>query len=117
MSFKSQVTLKRGRWHREPTLTVKFGQSGSTTCYVSSVIRLNHRYIQVELCEQSKRVRLKCGSESDMAAKMSGGGGGQFGMGKSFGRKVISANQNKRQIAMTLEADGWWYGNLSEENQ
>lgn len=115
MAFVKQVTNKRGRWHRIPTLTVKFGQSGSTTCYVSTDIRMKHRYIQVELCEVTKRVRVRCGEEDSMAAKMSGSYGGSFAMSKSFGKKVIPKSEIKRSIPMKIEADGWWYGDYSEE--
>ena len=113
MAFVKQVTNKRGRWHRSPTLTVKFGQSGSTNCYISTAIRQKHRFIEVELCEITKRVRVKCGEDGDMAAKMSGPAGGSFAMSKSFGKKVIPQNEVKRSIPMRQEADGWWYGDIS----
>lgn len=112
MAFVSQHK-GMGRHGSVIGMSVKFGKSGSTTCYVSSKVRGGFRFAELELDEVTKQVRVKCGSESGV--KLSGAAGGQFSISQSFGRKVIPPQQEKTHIALTLSSDGWWYGSYSNE--
>ncbi|WP_428945272.1 hypothetical protein ACQK5W_04120 [Pantoea sp. FN060301] len=112
MAFVSQHT-GMGR-HGPAGMSVKFGKSGSTTCYVASKVRSGTRFAELELDEVTKQVRVRCGTESGV--KLSGAAGGQFSVSKSFGRKVIPSGKEKTHIALTLSDDGWWYGNYGEQS-
>lgn len=111
MAFVSQH-VGSGRHNAVVGITVKFGKSGSTTCYVSAKVRGGFRFAELELDEVTNQVRVKCGSDS--GAKLSGRSGGQFSVGKSFGRKVIPKDKDRTLIPLQLKDDGWWYGSYEE---
>lgn len=113
MAFVSQTSLRvhRGRGSGFG-MSVKFAKSGSTSCYVSSNIRNGCRFIEVEIDEITRQVRVRACDES--GAKLSGASGGQFSLSKSFARKVIPSGENKTYISMEINHDGWWYGSYGE---
>jgi len=108
MAFESVITFTRGRAQPFPGMSVKFGRSGSTTCYLSTAIRAGHRFVEVEIDEVTRHVRVRPNAET--GAKMSGAAGGSFAISKSFGRKVIPAGEEKTFIELHQKQDGWWYG-------
>lgn len=106
MAFVSQVGYARN--NSTTGLRVKFSKSGSTSCYVGVAVRRGFRFIEVELDEETHRIRLKPSQES--GARMSGAAGGQFSISKSFGRRVIPQGETYTFIELKKFDDEWWYG-------
>lgn len=109
MAFVSQVGYARN--NSKTGLSVKFSKSGSTSCYVTVAISRGFRFIEVELDEETRRIRLKPSQES--GARMSGKAGGQFSISKSFGRRVIPQGETYTFIELKKLDDEWWYGSYS----
>ncbi|ELY5842303.1 ead/Ea22-like family protein [Cronobacter sakazakii] len=109
MAFVSQVGCARN--NSKTGLSVKFSKSGSTSCYVTVAISRGFRFIEVELDEETRRIRLKPSQES--GARMSGKVGGQFSISKSFGRRVIPQGETYTFIELKKFDDEWWYGSYS----
>ncbi|HDK8417569.1 TPA: hypothetical protein QHQ25_002209 [Klebsiella pneumoniae] len=82
----------------------------SGACSITKEIAGNHKTISCEVDFDGKRIRLRTGS--DLERKLTGRIGVCFSVPKLLHRAVLAPGVKAIKIPMTMNDDGWWYGEL-----
>lgn len=109
MAFKSQIGFRRATSpHRsKPSVRFRKTASGAGGGTVSKSVPLQEKRIDIQIDEESQKVRLGANPEG-----VSCGKNGSFSCSLSI-FKVVGGES----IALTDGGDGWWYGSYRNQQE
>lgn len=93
----------------QPSLTVRYG-----TAYITKAVYGDTKpsSIEVQIDAETKQVRVRTGE--GLPNKLNGRVGHTFSFPKAAAKEIIPDGTKAVKIALSKEADGWWYGSYAE---
>ncbi|OIX96245.1 hypothetical protein BFS14_01920 [Serratia fonticola] len=108
MTFVSQKKSTRTRYGGT-FITFKVNKNGGCASRIASGTGLNGKTVDIQVCEETKRVRVKESDEGFRVHKT-----GALTMSGDTYLAVAAGRTGKIQVALNLNDDGWWYGSYAQ---